>query len=327
MSQLTFAEAEFEHKKRKTRRELFLERMDALIPWKRLEKKIARYYAKAGSAGGRPAYPLPTMLRVHCMQLFYNLSDPAMEEALYEIASMRKFADLHLDRIPDETTILNFRHLLERHGLGKTIFKEINAHLKEQGLQLKEGTIVDATIIAAPSSTKNKAGERDPEMHQTRKGQQWYFGMKAHVGVDAASGLVHTVVATAGNVADVTLAAELLHGEEEVAYGDSGYTGAPRYATAAGKPVEWQIAARRSTIGKLLPGSAYRVALEALEKAKARMRAKVEHVFHVVKNLFRHRKARYRGLGKNGAQLFTLFGLANLVLARRLVAAHGRGAP
>lgn len=313
MSQLTFAEAEFEHKKRKTRRELFLERMDALIPWKRLEKKIARYYAKAGSAGGRPAYPLPTMLRVHCMQLFYNLSDPAMEEALYEIASMRKFADLHLDRIPDETTILNFRHLLERHGLGKTIFKEINAHLKEQGLQLKEGTIVDATIIAAPSSTKNKAGERDPEMHQTRKGQQWYFGMKAHVGVDESLGLIHSLETTPAHEADINVADKLLHGKEKNVWGDAGYQGIEKRPEHEQRKVNWLVGMRPGRRAQLPAQSL----LAQAEKAKASTRAKVEHSFRYIKLMFGYGKVRYRGLAKNSNRLHVLAGFANLLMASK----------
>ncbi len=174
MDQITFSEAEYQTKKRKTRREIFLERMDKLIPWKQLEKKVARHYPKGQT--GRPPYPLPTMLRVHCMQLFYNLSDPAMEDALYEIESMRHFAGLKLDRLPDETTILKFRHFLERHDLGKVLFKEVNKHLEKNGLMLREGSIVDASIISAPPSTKNESGKRDPEMHQTRKGNEWYFG-------------------------------------------------------------------------------------------------------------------------------------------------------
>jgi IS5 family transposase len=184
--QLTFAEAEYQNKKRRTRRELFLEKMEALIPWERLEKRIAPFYPKAGK--GRRPYPLTTMLRVHCMQLFYNLSDPGMEDALYEIESMRVFAGLSLSRaIPDETTILNFRRLLQQHHLGGLILKEVNQHLEAQGLLLKEGTIMDASIITAPSSTKNEAGTRDSEMHQTRKGNQYYFGMKLHIGVDDIS--------------------------------------------------------------------------------------------------------------------------------------------
>jgi len=210
MDQKTFADLEYEHKKRKTRREKFLERMDGLIPWKRLEKKIARHYPKSGRRG-RPPYPLSVMLRIHCVQLFYNLSDPAMEDMLYEIESVRRFAGLKLSgSIPDETTILNFRRLLETHDLGTKLFNEINRHLDEQGLMLKEGTIVDASIIAAPSSTKNQQGERDPEMHQAKKGNEWHFGMKMHIGVDAELGLVHSLTTTAANVHDLNEAGELL---------------------------------------------------------------------------------------------------------------------
>jgi IS5 family transposase len=286
MTQLTFAEAEFEHKKRKTKRELFLDKMEGLIPWKRLEKKIARYYAKTGSNRGRPAYPLPTMLRIHCLQLFYNLSDPGMEEALYEIASMRRFAGVHLDGVPDETTILNFRHLLERHGLGKVLFKEINAHLKDQGLQLREGTIVDATIIAAPSSTKNKAGERDPEMHQTRKGNQWYFGMKAHVGVDESLGLIHSLETTPANESDINVADKLLHGKEKNMWGDAGYQGIEKRDEHRDRKVNWFVAMRPGTRAQLPAGSV----LAQAEKMKASTRAKVEHSFRYIKNVFGYGK-------------------------------------
>lgn len=203
MDQMSFSEAEFQHKKRKTRREKFLERMDALIPWSKLEQRIAPFYPKG--KGGRPPYPLTVMLRVHCMQLFYNLSDPAMEDALYEIESMRRFAGLRLSgSLPDETTILNFRRLLENNDLCETIFQTINQHLSEKGLFLKEGTIVDASIIDAPSSTKNKSGQRDPEMHQTKKGYQWYFGMKMHIGVDDVSGAIHSLETTPANHHDIT---------------------------------------------------------------------------------------------------------------------------
>ena len=211
MDQPTFADLEYQGKKRKTRRELFLERMDALIPWQRLEDRIRPSYPKPGN--GRRPYPLPVMLRIHCVQLFYNLSDPGMEDLLYEAESVRRFVGLNLtEALPDETTILNFRHLLERHGLGKGLLEEINAHLESQGLRVKEGTIVDASIIEAPSSTKNRARERDPEMHQTKKGNQWHFGMKAHIGVDADTGIVHSLSTTAANVHDVTEAHNLLHG-------------------------------------------------------------------------------------------------------------------
>ena len=224
MDQPTFADLEYQGKKRKTRRELFLERMEGLIPWPRLEERIRPFYPKAGK--GRHPYPLLVMLRIHCVQLFYNLSDPGMEDVLYESEPVRRFVGLKLSgALPDETTILNFRHLLERHNLGPGLFEEINGHLESQGLKLREGTIVDATIIATPSSTKNRAGERDPQMHQTKKGNQWHFGMKAHIGVDADSGIVHSMSATAANAHDVTETHNLLHGGETVVWGDAVYQG------------------------------------------------------------------------------------------------------
>ncbi|AFT71442.1 Transposase, IS4 family [Alloalcanivorax dieselolei B5] len=211
MSQLTFAEAEYEQKKRKTRREVFLEKLDKLLPWSSLETAIAKYYAS--NRTGRPAYPLSAMLRIHIMQVIYNLSDPAMEDALYEIESMRRFAGICLAQVPDETTILNFRHLLERHGLGKKLFKKINRKLDQHGLIVREGSIIDATIVEAPSSTKNKAKQRDPEMHQTKKGNQWHFGMKCHIGVDDTVGLIHRLATSAANEHDLNMADRLLHGE------------------------------------------------------------------------------------------------------------------
>ena len=224
MEQPTFADLVYDAKKRQTRREIFLERMDGLIPWQKLEERIRPFYAKPGQ--GRRPYPLPVMLRIHCVQLFYNLSDPGMEDLLYEAESVRRFAGLSLaEALPDETTILNFRHLLERHELGKGLLDEINAHLESQGLRLREGTIVDASIIEAPSSTKNRAGERDPEMHQTKKGNQWHFGMKAHIGVDSETGIVHSLSTTAANVHDVTEAHGLLHGGETQVWCDAGYQG------------------------------------------------------------------------------------------------------
>jgi IS5 family transposase len=311
MSQLTFAEAEYEHKKRKTRRELFLERMEGLIPWKALEKKIARYYAKGSTQGGRPAYPLPVMLRVHCMQLFYNLSDPGMEDALYEVESMRRFAGLRLNRIPDETTILNFRRLLEKHNLGAKLFKEINQKLDSQGLMLKEGTIVDATIIAAPSSTKNATGDRDPEMHQTKKGNQWHFGMKLHVGVDETFGLIHSLETTPANEADINVADKLLHGEEEAVWGDAGYQGIEKRAEHKERKVDWFIAMRPGNGAALPKHSVW----HKLEKVKASMRAKVEHPFHRIKRMFGYAKVRYRGLAKNTNRLYMLAGFTNLLRA------------
>jgi IS5 family transposase len=245
-----------------------------------------------------------------------TLSDPAMEEALYEIACMRSFARLNLaEAIPDETTVLNFRHLLEANDLADDLLKEINAYLTRKGLMLKRGSIVDATIIAAPSSTKNSTGERDPEMHQTKKGNQWYFGMKAHIGVDADGGLVHTTKFTAAKVADVTEANSLLHGEEVRAFGDAGYQGVEKRPDAPGD-VEWHTALRpgkRRALDKSDPAQAL---TDQIERVKASIRSKVEHVFRVVKCQFGYRKVRYRGLAKNGAQMTTLYALANLWLVR-----------
>ena len=310
MDQPTFADLEYQGKKRKTRRELFLERMEGLIPWQSLEDRIRPFYPKAGN--GRRPYPLSVMLRVHCVQLFYNLSDPGMEDLLYEAESVRRFVGLKLSgALPDETTILNFRHLLEQHNLGPCLLGEINAHLESQGLKLREGTIVDATIIEAPSSTKNRAGERDPEMHQTKKGNQWHFGMKAHIGVDSETGIVHSMTTTAANAHDITEAHNLLHGRETVVWGDAGYQGVGKREENLGLEVEWQVAMRPGKRRKLEPESAAALA----EKAKASERAKVEHPFLKLKRLFGYEKVRYRGLMKNTQRLALLFGLGNLLTA------------
>ena len=271
MDQPTFADLEYRGKKRRTRRELFLQRMDGLIPWQRLEDRISPHYPKAGR--GRHPYDLSVMLRVHCVQLFYNLSDPGMEDLLYEADSVRRFVGLSVsEALPDESTILHFRHLLEKHRLGQGLFREINAHLESQGLRLKEGTIVDASIIEAPSSTKNRAGERDPEMHQTKKGNQWHFGMKVHVGVDSETGVVHSMTTTAANAHDVTEAHRLPHGGESRVWGDAGYQGVRQREENRGLEVEWQVALRPGQRRKLEPGSE-----EAFsERAKASVRAKVE---------------------------------------------------
>ena len=310
MDQPTFAELEFQGKKRKTRRELFLERMDGLVPWQRLEERIRPVYPKAGK--GRRPYPLAVMLRIHCVQLFYNLSDPGVEDLLYEAESVRRFVGLKLaGDLPDETTILNFRHLLERHSLGEGLLQEINAHLESQGLRLREGTIVDASIVEAPSSTKNRAGERDPEMHQTKKGNQWHFGMKVHIGVDADTGLVHSMSTTAANAHDVTEAHDLLHGGEKVVWCDAGYQGVHKRAENLGREVDWQVAMRPGKRRKLEPGSDEAVA----EKEKASVRAKVEHPFLKVKRIFDYGQVRYRGLAKNTQRLALLLGLGNLMTA------------
>ena len=318
MSQISFADAEHTGKRKKTRREIFLGEMEAVVPWKALLKVIEPHYPVAGR--GRRPYPLASMLRVHLMQNWFALSDPAMEEALYEIASLRAFAGLDLQAIPDETTILNFRHMLEASDLAEDIFKQVNAHLARQGLLLKKGSIVDATIIEAPSSTKNSSGERDPDMHQTKKGNQWHFGMKAHIGVDVASGLVHTVTTTAANEADVAQVAELLHGREEAVWADSGYRGAQ---TRVKRELDWHIAARPSDMARLDGRSRERVKRQ--EHAKASVRAKVEHPFRVIKRQFGLAKVRFKGLVKNTQHVITLFALANLWMARkRLMSMQGQ---
>ncbi len=314
MDQKSFSELEYDNKKRKTRREMFLERMDALIPWKRLEKKITRYYPKAGR--GRHPYPLSVMLRIHCVQLFYNLSDPAMEDMLYEIESVRRFVGVKLSGpIPDETTILKFRHLLEKHAFGKKLFAEINKYLDEQGLILKEGTIVDASIIAAPTSTKNKEGKRDPEMHQVKKGNAWHFGMKMHIGVDDELGLVHSVTGTAANVHDITEAGNLLHGDEERVRGDAGYRGINKRPEHENRETDWQVSMMPGKRRLLNPKSV----IARQEKQKASVRAKVEHPFWYVKQMFNYRKVRYRGLQKNTERIQWLLGFANLLIGDRYV--------
>ena len=315
MKQMTFADAEYAGKRKQTRKELFLIEMEQVVPWQGLIALIEPHYPKG--EGGRPAYPLMAMLRVHLLQNWFGYSDPAMEEALYETTLLRQFAGLSLERIPDETTILNFRRLLERHELAAGILAVINGYLGDRGLSLRQGTVVDATLIHAPSSTKNKDGKRDPEMHQTKKGNQYYFGMKAHIGADSESGLVHSVVGTAANVANVTQVDKLLHGEENLVSGDAGYTGVEKRAEHAGRSVIWQIAARRSTYKRLSKRSALYKAKRKIEKAKAQVRAKVEHPFRVIKRQFGYTKVRFRGLAKNTAQLVTLFALSNLWMARR----------
>jgi len=265
-------------------------------------------------SNNRQTRPLSSMLRIHCMQHRYNMSDPAMEDALYEIHSMRKFAGLTLDRIPDETTVLNFRHLLERHKLGEKIFKEISKLLEEHGLILKEGTAVDATIIPAPSSTKNAEGKRDSEMHQTKKGNQWHFGMKAHIGVDAETGVVHSMTTTPANHHDITEADKLLHGEEQDVFADSGYRGIEKRPEHQDRKVNWYNAMMPSKRKQLSDGPQ-----ELLEKAKASIRAKVEHPFRIIKQQFGFTKTRYRGMAKNNNHLNTMFALANLYMCRSML--------
>ena len=322
--QQTLAASGFERYRKRTRREQFLADMNQVVPWNPLVELIAPVYPK-GEGAGRPPVGLERMLRIHCLQHWFNLSDPAVEEALYDSRAMREFVGIDLGRepVPDETTICKFRHLLEAHELGPQILAAVNAHLAEQGFKVSTGTIVDATIISAPSSTKNSSGERDPEMHQTRKGKQWYFGMKAHIGVDVDSGLVHSVAGTAANVHDLTPVARLLHGAETHVHADAGYTGIEYREDLQGIDVAWEVAMRpgqrrqldrRTEVGRLL---------NAFERLKARTRARVEHPFRVIKQQFGYRKVRYRGLAKNTAQITTLFALSNLWMARRRLLATG----
>jgi len=325
--QTTFSELEYAAKKKQTRRDRFLADIEAVTPWPALVAAIEPLYPK-NEGRGRPTIGLERMLRMYVAQNCFGLADEATEDAIYDSQAIRRFVGVDLSRetAPDATTLLKFRHLLEEKGLTDSIFNAINAHLAEKGLFLRQGTVVDATIIAAPPSTKNRSGERDPEMHQAKKGNQWHFGMKAHIGVDAESGLTHTVIGTAANVGDVTQTQALLHGDETDVFGDAGYQGVEKREENLEVPVTWHIAMKRSK-RKALPKNPWGERMEWIEQAKASIRSKVEHPFHVVKNLFRHRKTRYRGLAKNTAQLLTLFGLANLVMARRwLLAPDAQGA-
>ena len=300
---------------KKTRKREFLEEMERVVPWAALVQIVEPHCPRAKT--GRPPMPVETMLRIHYLQQWFGLSDPAMEEALHDVPLYREFAKLGdaQARLPDETTILRFRHLLERHNLAPDMLRMVNDILLAKGLMLRTGTAVDATLISAPSSTKNAEGERDPEMKQTKKGNNWYFGMKAHIGVDAASGLVHTVVGTAANVNDLNVAGQLLHGEEQAAFGDAGYQGVHKRAEAAGPT--WHVAMRPGLRRKLNPFIERDFVAERVEKMKASIRAKVEHPFRVLKRQFGFTKVRYRGLAKNTAQIVTLFALSNLWTARR----------
>lgn len=323
-------------KKRVTRREKFLGEMDRVVPWVRLVAVIEPVYPKSGRVG-RPPIGVERMLRMYFLQQWYSLSDEELEDAITDSQALRQFVhiDLSCEAVPDATTLLKFRRLLEAHDLTQALFAQINAHLSERGLLMREGTMIDATLIAAPSSTKNRTGTRDPEMHSTKKGNQWHFGMKAHIGADAKSGLVHSLHTTPAHQSDVAHTAELLHGEETQVFADAGYTGAPQrneviQAQTQGRmrpDVDWQIAQRRSTVRKL-PDGHHKTLTQALERAKARVRARVEHAFHVLKNRFGHKKARYKGLAKNTAQLYTLFGLVNLALVKnKLLNLQGTPAP
>ncbi|RQN36360.1 IS5 family transposase [Paraburkholderia tropica] len=288
---------------KRTRKREFLDEMRRVVPWSRLIALIEPHYPRGKT--GRPPFPIATMLQIHFMQQWFGLSDPAMEEALYDVPLYREFAGLDegMTRLPDESTILRFRHLLETHGLAAQMLTLVNEILSGKGLMLKAGSAVDATLISAPSSTKNGSGKRDPEMHQTKKGNQWYFGMKAHVGVDAESGLVHTVIGTAANVHDINEAEALLHGQETDVYADAGYQGIEKRCQA--NPVRWHVAMRPGRRRQLNLNDRLDAIFDQIERLKAGIRAKVEHPFRVLKQQFGYTKTRYRGLLKNTAQITT----------------------
>jgi len=310
--QLTLATSEFERFRKPTRRERFLAEMNRVVPWAELVAVIEPYYPKATSVGGRPPVGLERMLRMHCLQLWFDLSDPAVKEALYESSSMRSFVGIDLGRepVPDETTVMRFRHLLEQHQLGARIFEEVGRVLHTRGLRLSKGTIVDATIIAAPSSTKNAEGQRDPEMHQTKKGNEWHFGMKAHIGVDSQTKVIHSVVVTPANTADCKVLGQLLHGQETRVYGDQAYKSqgavirakAPKARDFTNRQCKW-----KHYIDQ---------AIKAKNRDKSRIRSRVEHAIGVIKRVFGFAKVRYRGLAKNGNRVFVTAALANIFLLR-----------
>jgi len=324
MKQISLAQTGFELSIKRTRKREFLDEMNAVIPWAALLGLLRRHAPE--SRMGRPPFALETMLRIHLLQQFFGLSDPAMEEALHDVPLYREFArlDVGMSRMPDESTILRFRHFLEAHQLGAALLATVNDQLSRKGLLLRQGTVVDATLIAAPSSTKNQSGQRDPDMHQTQKGNQWHFGMKAHIGADADSGLVHTVTTTAANAHDVTQAAALLHGQESDVFADSGYRGVDkRQEVQAQHPdVSWHVAmmpGKRRLLDSERLGDQL---AEQIEQVKARIRAKVEHPFRVIKRQFGYVKTRYRGLAKNTQQILVLFALSNLWMVRKRAAMH-----
>ena len=307
-SQISFAQAEYEKKKKQTRREVFLNKMEQVVPWSRLIQIVEPYYPKSGKRG-RPPIGLSKMLRMYFVQQWYGLADEAVEDAIYDSQALRIFMgiDLSCQSVPDATTLMGFRRLLEANSLTKAMLEEVNALLTERGLLMYEGTLVDATLIAAPSSTKNEKHKRDPEMYQTKKGNQWYFGMKAHIGVDKDSGLVHTVVTSAANVSDISQAPALLHGQESDVWADAGYVGVDKREDmqqalqANEQTVKWHVAKRRKSIERVADGWQKKLA-QTYEMLKAKIRSRVEHPFHVIKNLFKYKKARYKGLAKNRSE-------------------------
>jgi transposase, IS5 family len=312
MKQQTFAsQSSFEKYGRKSRRELFLDEMEVVVPWSELQALVEPHYPKAGN--GRRPVGLAIMLRTYFMQQWFNLSDPGVEEAFYESATLRRFAgvDLGVAPAPDETTVLRFRHLLEKHDLGGAMLDAVNLHLAAKGIRIETGTIVDATIIHAPSSTKNEKKERDPAMRQTRKGKQWYFGLKAHIGVDAKEGHVHSMATSAANVSDVHMLPDLLHGEERKVWGDGGYQGQTK-AIRQAAPKAQDMTCKRTKFKNYVDEVA-----KKKNTTKSKVRAKVEHVFRILKRVFGFDKVRYRGIAKNHHRLCANFALINLYLHRK----------
>lgn len=315
MKQMTFSDVEYSGRKKVTQKEKFLREMDAIIPWEEWVAKIAPYYP-AGKRG-RPPRGIEVMLRMYLLQIWFNLSDEGLEDAIYDIYAFQRFLGINFmeEQVPDATTLLKFRHLLEKHNICEALFKDVVERLDAAGLMMRGGTIVDATIISAPSSTKNKEGRRDPEMHQTKKGNQWYHGMKVHAGVDAGSGYIHTITGTAANVHDIEETAKLLRDDDEVCYGDAGYIGIEKREEIADNEcysnVEFRINLRPSRIKMPKDYKGIRWE-EAIEKRKSSVRSKVEHVFLIVKRQFGYAKVVYRGIAKNMNRFFALFASANL---------------
>lgn len=313
MKQQSLEASGFEVYRKKTRKELFLEEMEQIIPWQEMSDAISPYYPKTPKGAGRKPIGLLRMLKIHFLQHWFELSDPAVEEALYDSRAMRLFVGIDLGRepVPDETTICKFRHLMEKHNLGDGLFRLVNVYLSENGLTVSRGTIVDASIISAPTSTKNKNKQRDPDMHQTRKGNQWYFGMKTHIGVDSKTELIHSIVVTPANVHDSQVLGDLLHGDETRVWGDSAYAGQSEVIESVAPQ------ARDFTQKKGARYQKLSTADRAKNRNKSKVRAKVEHVFGIMKRQFGYNKVRYRGLEKNAHAVFTKCALVNLVMAKK----------
>lgn len=314
MKQQSFATLAYQNKKIVTKREAFLKEMEQVVPWSRLLKLIEPHYPKKGN--GRPPIPMEVMLRIYFLQQWYALSDPAAEEALYDMESMRRFSLLELgeDVIPDETTILNFRRLIEKHDLSVTMFNDINAYLVDRGIKVSKGSMIDASIVHAPASTKNKEKQRDPEMHSTRKNNQYYFGMKIHIGSDVNSNAIHSATVTSANIADISEISELLREEDEVVFGDAGYTSDSYKRGARSLGMSWKVNDKRK------PKKNLSATQKKRNRKNSSIRARVEHCFRVLKCQFGYKKVRYKGLNKNRVQVFALLGLANLYMLRKQLA-------